>query len=134
MAEAEILQKFGNTLNPLRRRQVQGFQNRQQILLHGKLTEDRSFLGQIGNSGPRPLIHRKLSDVEIIEKDLSAVGPDQPHHHIKAGGFTGTIRPEQPDDLPGKEFQVDIAHHLSPAIGFIQAPSVQTADLHFFSP
>ena len=100
--------------------QVGHFQDCLDVVFHTHLAKYRRFLGQIADPETSALVHGQVGDLLVIEKDLTAVGPDESDHHVEAGSFPCTIGPEQADDLPLVDLQGDIIDHRAASILFDQ--------------
>jgi hypothetical protein len=58
-------------------------------------------------------VHRLLGDILVVQKYLTRIGFNQTHNHIKGGGFSGAVWPEQPDNLALPHFETHIIHHTA---------------------
>ena len=96
-----------------------GFQNRPDIFLNRKLSENRRLLRQVGNSQPGPLIHRKPCNAHIIKKNLARRRLVKSNHHIKSRGFSGPVRPQQSQNLADLHGKLNAAHNFLAAERFI---------------
>ena len=106
---------------------LQRLEDRHEILLDGQLAEDRFLLRQITHAHPRPPVHRVIGDVVPFEDHLAAIRPHQAHDHVKAGRLPGAVRPEQPDDFPALEPDIDPVHHRAAAVNLDELFSLENS-------
>jgi len=98
--DIELFQQFIPSRHALLLVQITtGLQYGHDIVANRQFAEYRGFLWQVANTATRPLMHRKRGNLLPIERDLSAVGWDNPDYHVKAGGFSRAVGPEQTDNL-----------------------------------
>ena len=88
------MEQMITTLSPLVFAQGQSLENRQDVLFHRHLAENRFFLRQISHPEPRPFVHREGGHVLVAKNDAPAIGPNQANDHVKCRGLAGTIGPE----------------------------------------
>src|SRR5262249_13993003 len=92
---------------------------------NGQLSKDGRLLWRVADSPPRPLVHRQVSEVVIVEDDVSSVGPHHPDHQVEAGRFARAIGTQQSDDFAFPHLEVDAIEHAPPPISFHQAFDLQ---------
>lgn len=97
-----------------------GFQDRQNIILHGHLAKNGGLLREIAKPFSSPAVHGQRSDVFIIDMNRAAILMNQPDNHVKTSGFTGAVRPEQSDDRTAFDGEGYIANHRPSFIAFDQ--------------
>ena len=78
---------------------LDGLEDREDVVRHRELAEDRRLLRQVGDAEPRAPVHRQVGDLLLAEKDASPVGRTPPDDHVEGRGLAGAVRTEQPDDL-----------------------------------
>ena len=92
-------------------------EDRQDVLLDRQPAEDRRLLRQVADALSRADVHRVVGDVVAIELDAPGVGRGQADGHVEGRGLAGAVRPEQADDLAGRDVEVDAAHDRAAAVG-----------------
>jgi hypothetical protein len=92
--------------------------NQQDIVGHRKVAEDTRLLGQIANPQTGPLVHRQVSDINLIQANSSLIRSFEASGDIKGSGFTCPIRPQQAHDFPLTYGQTNLVHYPPPTIGF----------------
>ena len=65
-------------------------------------------------------MHGHVGDWPFIQKNVAFIWPDQPDNHVKARGFTGPVRPEQPDDFATADAHCNPIDDAALIIGFLQ--------------
>ena len=108
LGEVELIYEPFHTLYPLglchslcgRR----NFHYGHNIVLHGHLTENGSFLGEITYTPLGPLVHREggyVGDIPfiVLKVDIAAVWLHLAGDHIETGGFTCAVRAKEPHNL-----------------------------------
>ena len=100
--------------------QRERLENREDVLFHRHLAEDRFLLRQITHPEPRPLIHRIFRHIRAGKNHAAAVWPNESDDHVKAGRLTGAVRAEEPDDLARAHFDIDAVHDRAPAINLYE--------------
>ena len=97
-----------------------GLEDRHDVVGYRQFTEDRRLLRKIADTCPCTTVHGLVADVQVVDQYATLVRLDQPDDHIEAGGFAGTVRTEQADDLAAVDRQADVAYHLAAFIGLGQ--------------
>ena len=97
-----------------------GLQDGHDVVANGQFAEYRCLLGQVAYTAARTLVHSEGSNVFTIDCDNAPVGRNDPDNHIKAGGLSCAVRPQQTDDLATVNRYGDIVYHFPAAIGFGQ--------------
>ena len=60
-------------------------------------------------------LHRVAPHLDPVDQHQPAVGPQQPGHHPQRGRLPGPVGPDQPEEAPVGDVQVDPGHrHLGP--------------------
>lgn len=77
-----------------------------------------TVLGQVADTHARPLIHRFVRDIAVVESDFAAVWLYQTDNHVEGGGFAGTVETKQPDDFALFYVQRYIVGDLAAFVGF----------------
>jgi hypothetical protein len=67
--------------------------------------EESQPLGQ--HPDPRLHGHRIRPHVMPDDRDAPLIGPQQPGHHGEGRGLPGSIGPDQPDELPSGQLQIN---------------------------
>src|SRR5581483_4993272 len=94
------------------------FQDRQDVLLDRQLAKNRGFLRQVADAKvTRPQVHGRVGNVLIIEQDAARIRRRQPHYHVKAGGFAGSVWAQQTYDLPLLHAETHTVHNPTPTVG-----------------
>jgi len=107
--------------------QVLQLKHRLHVLPHRQLSENRSFLGQIGQAQPCPAVDRKLADFRTVQADGSAVQTQQSDHHVEAGSLARAVRPEQAYHLAALHFQRYVMHHGTRFVALFQIAGLELA-------
>jgi len=116
MGDAQVAQQLAAAPAALAAAQARAsFQHCQQVLLHVELAEHRRLLREVAHPQPGAGVHGQLGDVVVVQGDAAAVGVDQPHQHVEAGGLAGAVGAKQPHHLPAGQVQGDVVHHLTAA-------------------
>src|SRR5262249_57039664 len=103
------------------------FEDRADIVFHVEAAKDRRLLRQIADSEPRPLVHRKISNLVAIELDLAALGLDQAGNHVERRGLTRAVGPQQTDRLAAPHVEADPVDHPASAVGLFKIMRGQIA-------
>src|SRR5690348_11283349 len=117
------MEQLITTLTALVFAQGQSLQNRHDVLLHRHFPENRFLLRQIPHPEPRALVHGIIGHVCSTKKNASAVWPNEPDDHIKAGRLARAVRPEQTDDLAFARGDVNSIDDSAAPIDFYQLVS-----------
>ncbi|BBG30867.1 pyruvate decarboxylase [Zymobacter palmae] len=111
MRDAEFFQQCIQMLVALLTSKVlTRFQNRQNIICHRQLAEDRRFLRQVANACTCALMHRTTRQVHIVNAHFTSVGLNQTDNHVERCGLAGTVGAEQTHDLTLRNGETDILH------------------------
>ena len=78
-----------------------------------KLGLTRERIRQIANAETRPGMQRIRRNILSIQSDAALVAVDQPHDHVKAGGFTGAIGAQQTHNLTAVDAERNLLYHLA---------------------
>ena len=95
-------------------------QDRLDVILYGHLAEDAGFLRQVAYTQLRPLVHRVVGDIFIVEEYLACIGGDKPRGHIESGCLAGTVGSQQSDNLTLLQSDAHVIDHRALAIFFYQ--------------
>ncbi len=136
MSNVQISQQLFQTLLLFSLAQAQGFNNCQQVFCYRQLAKDRRLLRQTTKLRSEQRRHGHGGQLRLVEKDLSLIRRRQTDHHIKTGGFSGTIWSKQSHYLAGTDLQIDPGNNLAADIGFAQTDGLQGSfhcDSGFFS-
>ncbi len=97
------------------------------------MAEDRCLLCEVAHSHLRPFVDRQFGNLLrvafVLEKDLSVVGLDESHDHVKGGGLSRTVRPQQADDLALVDVDGYVVDHGACLVFLDQSGGVEP---HFF--
>ncbi len=96
--------------------QAHDFRNRQFLRELGLLELHAEALPQVGGSG---------FPVQAKQFDLAGVRGEQALADFDCGGFSGAIRPEQPEALAGPRLEVEAVHGDDISVGFPQTLDVE---------
>ena len=66
----------------------------------------------------RPQVHGHVGDVLPVDQHAPAIGGNQPHDDVKAGGFAGSVRPQQANNFTLFYMEIDIADDPTTAVTF----------------
>ena len=104
----------------------QRLQDRQDVLRHGQLAEDRGLLRQVGDPEPRPLVHRQIGDLLLRRGTPDpAVGRTRPTIMLNVVVLPAPFGPSSPTTSPGPTRQPHVADRLLGAKALAQVPRVQ---------
>src|SRR5262249_50262279 len=88
-------------------------QDGKDVLLDAEFAEDAGLLGQIPHAKTGTPVHGQPGYVLAVEPDLPALRRDLAGGHAEAGGLPRPIGPEQANDFPGFDLEVDAVDHLA---------------------
>src|SRR6516162_1433652 len=111
---------------PQIRRGLGNLEDRADVLLDGKASKNRGLLRQIADAEAGTPVHRKVGDVAPVQADNPGVGGNEAGDNVEAGGFSGTVRPEQPDRFTSLHGDVDVPQYRPPLETLAQPPPAQT--------
>src|SRR5713226_6004451 len=103
--QAELGQQPVAALLPLAAGQVQGLQDREQVLFDGHLAEDRGLLRQVADPGARTPVHRQVGQVGISEPDDPRVRAHESDDDTEGGRLSCSVGAEQPNDLSSRDLE-----------------------------
>ena len=106
-------------------------QHGKQVVFHGQAAKNAAFLGQIGQSFAGAPVHGEAGNVLPVEKDLSPVRANHPYNHIESGGLARAVRPHQPHDFTGSNFDGDLIDHGAAPEVLHQAPGFEAFGIRF---
>jgi hypothetical protein len=95
---------------------VERLEDGEDVVLDAQPAEDRGLLRQVGDSLPRPDVHRIVGDVGAIELDAAGVRRGQADDHVERRRLAGAVRAEQTDHLAGVQLEADAAHHRAATV------------------
>src|SRR6186997_2302172 len=116
LLEAELLDQPVDAPLLLGVGEVDGLEDRAQVVLGRELAEDRGLLRQVADAALRALVHRQLGDLLAAERDGPAVRRRKAHHHVERRRLAGAVRSEQADDLAGSHPDRDVVPDAAPAL------------------
>ncbi len=103
-------------MNALAAREVEGFQDSQDILQHGQPAEIAAFLGEVSDSKAGAFEHGQKGDIDRVECDGAAVRLDHAEDHAEGGGFPRPVAAQEADDLTLTDQKADVVDNRPPAI------------------
>ena len=92
------------------------------VLPHREVPEDGRLLGEIANAETGPAVDRQGRQFPGIDRHRSRIGLDKPDDHVECGGFSRTVRTEQPDDLAHVDVEVNFRNHRAAPVGLAEGP------------
>ncbi len=78
-----------------------------EVLEHGHRREQAPVLGHDRHPPPDPVARRALGDVLAVEPHAAAARPHDPEHRLQRRRLARRVAPEQADELPRADLQVD---------------------------
>src|SRR5208337_3752098 len=97
--KAELAQVLPEPRLPLAPGDADGLEDGHDVLLDGQLAEHRGLLGEVADPAPGPAVHAQPRDVLPVEQDPALGRRDQPDDHVEDRRLSGSVRPQEPDDL-----------------------------------
>ena len=122
----QVLQLPGDFVLP----QALQFKDRANVVFHGQLPEDRSLLGQIGQTQPGALVHGHMGDLVALQVDPPSVDGDQADHHVKASRLSRPIGPQKADDLAAGDADGNILDDFAGLEALLQVGGGQFSHAH----
>src|SRR4051794_38647923 len=104
-----------------------GFQNGEDILLDGHLSEHRGFLGQVPDTVSSRLIHRRVGQFLAVQQHPSFVWQDQTSNKVEGRGLSRPVGSQQPDDLALLYSHAHPIHHGPPLEALAEIETLQQA-------
>src|SRR5207248_2872368 len=118
--EPELLEELFAALAAFGAGDVEGFENRLQILPNRHLPENARFLRQIADSAAGTLEHWEMRDVRRVEGDGAAVRRDHPENHPERGRLAGAIASEQADNFLLLKQEADVIDDAASVVTLCQ--------------
>jgi hypothetical protein len=126
VGDVELFEQLVTSLQPLLAVDSQHLHHAQQILFDRELAEHAGFLGEVSHPAVAcPAVHGPVGHVDATESDLAFVGFDHAAGHAEAGGFSGAIGSQQPDDFAGLDTKIDSVDHPTRIVGLYQSLDFQ---------
>lgn len=97
---------------------VANLQYRHQVIVNAQAAEYGGLLRQIADSATRARVQGQQADIFIIDDNVAGVARYDTNDHIERGGFTGTVRTEQTNNLARIHGQADVFYNAAAFIGF----------------
>ncbi|MNV84317.1 hypothetical protein D3C71_1781810 [compost metagenome] len=88
------------------------------VFQHAHLIEQAQVLEGAGDTGLCHLIDSLRLVALILQTKLAAVGPVQASDQVETGGFSCTVRPDQPVNFALVNADADVIHRGQPAKAF----------------
>src|ERR1051326_7456015 len=73
-------------------REIERFQDREEIFLHGQPPEHRRLLRQVAEPGAGALVNRHRREIIAVQQDFAAVRMHEADHHVKRRGLARAVR------------------------------------------
>jgi len=114
--QIELAQQFQHALFRVVSVGVIQVQNDGQIAQHGLVPEQKRKIGQ--HKKALAQIQPVAAECLIVEVDVACIGRGNASEAAQQRGFPRAIRPEQTDDLTGRDFQGDAPQRVDGPIRF----------------
>src|SRR5579884_2056321 len=96
-----------------------------EVLTHGQRGEDPPALGQVAQTPGRACFRWLAVESAPVEHDLTAPGPDDARDGTERGRLSGTVRPQQGDDLALTDLEFNPVQRLGGPVPCHQRPNRQ---------
>ena len=97
-----------------------------QVLGHRQLGEQRPLLGDAGQAATGGQVGPSPGHRRAVDPDLAGRGAGQGAGRGQHGRrLARPVAAEEGDHLPGADHEVDVVHHLGPAVPGRQAPDLE---------
>lgn len=123
--ESELVEQRLGALDALASREVECFEDGQEVLNDGEPAEIASFLGEISDSEACALEHGKEGDIDGIEGDGAAVGFHHAEDHAESRCFSGPVATQKADDFALAKQKCDVIDDRPPVVGFDELGNFQ---------
>ena len=100
--------------------ELRRFQQGQEVVLYGQLTEDRCFLRQIADAVGRPLVDGKLSNIVSVNRDFAGCRPLDADNHVEGRRLPRPVRAEETYDFSLVDTNADTVDGISFFIRFYE--------------
>ncbi len=120
-----LRQQFLEPVALLLRRERQGFQHRQQILLDRQLAENRRLLGQIADPAAGPEVHGEVGNVVSVQENAPGVRLGQAYQDVERRCLPCTVGTQEPDYFALANLQIEIIYNLTPSVRFAELDGLQ---------
>ncbi len=130
MLDRELVQEAIEPLTPLRLRDRQRLQNRENVLFDVQTSENRWFLRQIADTESSPLEHRNPGQRLLVDVHLPRIRWHEADDHVKSSRLAGAVWTQQSDDLALSQRDVYVINHAAPLVDLHQAPRLEPASIN----
>ena len=127
MLDLQLVEQRLEPVGPVSAVHRQRLEDREDVLLHRQLAEDRRLLREVADPLASPLVHRHPRDILAVEADDAPVRRDQACDHVERRRLAGAVRSEEPDDLALPQFDRDIIHDVAITVSLHQPLRLEAA-------
>ena len=94
-------------------------QTQAQIIFHAQILEQRLLLWRVGDVLARNLVRRQAGGIEPGHADTALGKRQKSHYRFQQRGLAHAVLAQQGKNLPGPDFEADIAHHQRLAVAAV---------------
>ena len=116
LGEVELVDELLQAGFPLGLGHPGHFHDGHDVVLHGHLPEDGSFLRKVAHALLGALVHGKAGKFVIVDEDASLIRDDLAGDHIETGGLAGAVGAQEAHDLALVHFHGDALHDRPDAV------------------
>ena len=103
----EILNQLIAAIDPIGTAEGRLLERQVQIVSNTQLAKHTGLLREIAETQASPLGHRQIGHISAIHDDCAGIRSKQTDHQTERGGFACSVRPQQPNHLPGIQRKID---------------------------
>ena len=94
---------------------------RHDVVSYREMAKYRRLLRQVPEPCPGTQVHRSIGEIGLVEMHGAGVARHQPDNHVEAGRLAGTVRTEQPYDLPALHGEADVVDDEAIAVALCES-------------
>src|SRR3989338_5640707 len=120
MRYLKLLKQFIEPALAFLPRKIQRFKNRHYIFFNCKFSEYRRLLRKIAYAASRPVVHGHICYILFVERYLTLVRRNYACNHVESSGFSGSVRPQEADNLPALYVDINPVYNAAAGIFLYQ--------------